>query len=150
MDAAFSRFIRVTKGKCIVMCLATLLPAIIVTVFEPLVSSHFEVTTTMVMMRYIIFVLFEIYLIYKIVGYFRVLSNKKYAEERFVRSTDERLIFIRQKSYSFTYKFVLYSLCVGLVVTGFINAIAFYTLLIATAYLVIVSLSVRIYYYKKY
>ena len=95
----------------------------------------------------IVLILFEAWVVYKIIVYIRVLSSKEFAEKRYITLYDERNSFIRQKTNSFTLKCVLYGVSLGAVVFGTINQYVFITLL-ATAIVLLVVYSFTLIYYK--
>lgn len=145
------KFRKNTRIKCIVLALGILLPVLVVAVFEPLLNGKFaEVTTEMVALRYIIFILFIVALALKVFFYVRILRNDEYAEKMMIYYKDERQIFIKQKVYIFEYKLLLFAGAVMMVVTSFISAAAFYTLVGVELFVLISSICVKAYYNKKY
>ncbi len=145
------RLIKTTKYKLIIMLLASVLPIIFIAFFEPLIEDRLnKITWDMVLIRWIIFVFFEGAIIWKNILYFRILSNTEYAEQVLVKRKDERLIFVKQKTFTLEYKIILFVVSCALVVTGFINPYIFYTLLAVNLFILISAAIVKLYYNKKY
>mgnify|MGYP004467542089 CR=1 FL=1 len=144
------RFLKVTKAKLIVMCLATLLPIIVITALPPILSEHFKVYADLMALRYVLFVLVEGVIIKKITNYILILKKEEYANKAYVKLHDERLVFVKMKSCALTIKIILYVLSIITVAFGFIDRNIFYTLLIVIFIIVITLVSTLLYYHRKY
>lgn len=139
------------KIRLIVMSLATVLPIILLILFElPFFRSQFVVYNDLVVLRYAIFVLLEGYIGFKIYRYVRFLCDSEYSDLFFLRKTDERLNFIKLKTNAMVIKIFIYLCGIALITAGFFNSIVFYTLLSILAAVLVIFISVLIYYSHKY
>ena len=77
----------------------------------------------------VVLLLFEAWVVTKVVTYVRIISSKDFAEAKYISLYDERNAFIKQKTNSFTVKFILYASLLGMVVAGTINKYVFITLI---------------------
>ena len=68
----------------------------------------------------------------------------------YISETDERKLFILQKSGSSGMNIVMYGLAVATAVAGNFNNVIFFTLLGATLFVSLVRLVFKLYYHKKY
>lgn len=137
--------------RLIVMALSTLLPIVLLILFEQdFFKEQFKVYKDLVVLRYAIFVLLEGYIGFKLYGYIRFLCDSEYADLLMLRKNDERLNFIRLKTNALVIKILIYVCGIALITAGFINAIVFYTILIFLVVMLIIYTSVFIFYSKKY
>lgn len=140
-----------TKIKLVFMSIAIFIPIIIVTILTSINQKYGDVDKIVVeVLRYAITILGVLFILYKIVYYIRILKDDAYAETILIKKNDERLIFLRQKYSTFSLKLLLFINLIGVIVSGFISAIVFYTLLVSMGVVLVVCLSTFIYYYKKY
>ena len=140
-----------TKIKLVFMSIAIFIPIIIVTILTSINKKYGDVDKIVVeVLRYAITILGVLFILYKIVYYIRILKDDAYAETIIIKKNDERLIFLRQKYSTFSLKLLLFINLIGVIVSGFISAIVFYTLLVSMGVVIVVCLSTFIYYYKKY
>lgn len=140
-----------TKIKLVFMSIAIFIPIIIVTILTSINKKYGDVDKIVVeVLRYAITILGVLFILYKIVYYIRILKDDAYAETILIKKNDERLIFLRQKYSTFSLKLLLFINLIGVIVSGFISAIVFYTLLVSMGVVLVVCLSTFIYYYKKY
>lgn len=140
-----------TKIKLIVMSLSTVLPILLLIFFElPFLRDNFVVYKDLVVLRYAIFVLLEGYICFKIYKYIRVLCDIEYAELSVLRKNDERLNYIKLRTNAMVIKIFIYVCSIALIVAGFFNAFVFYTLLCILMSVLIIFVSVYIYFNKKY
>ncbi len=118
------------KIRLIVMSLSTVLPIILMILFElPVFKQQFVIYNDLVVLRYAIFVLLEGYIGFKIYRYVRFFCDAEYADLVALRKNDERLNFIRLKTNALAIKIFIYVCGIALITAGFFNAIVFYTLL---------------------
>lgn len=137
--------------RLIVMALSTLLPIVLLILFEQdFFKEQFKVYKDLVVLRYAIFVLLEGYIGFKLYGYIRFLCDSEYADLLMLRKNDERLNFIRLKTNALVIKILIYVCGIALITAGFINAIVFYTILAFLVVMLIIYTSVFIFYSKKY
>lgn len=141
---------KTTKIKLIFMVLSLILPVIIYLILDPLMDKYWSVGLDVEVIRIIVLIVAEAFIINKLVYYIRILKSDKYAEFIVTKKNDERLIFIRQKYSTYSLKQFAFILCIAIIVAGFINEIVFYTLIGTLAVLILVVLIVAIYYKKKY
>lgn len=139
-----------TKIKLIFMTISLILPIVIYIILDPLMEKYWSVGLDVEIIRIIVLVVAELFIIYKLVFYIRILKSDKYAQFIMTKKNDERLIFIRQKYSTYSLKQFAFLLCIGIIVMGFINEVAFYTLVGTLVVLILVVLVVAIYYKKKY
>lgn len=78
------------------------------------------------------------------------ISNPERLKKLYISETDERTLFIRQKSGSTGMNVIIYGLIVGAIVTGCINYTVFLTLLGACLFVVTVRVFLKIYYRNKF
>lgn len=127
MDFNYKRTRKHTIGKLVVMTLATVLPLVIVAILG-LVYDFFkgEQALDLKIFRYVVLIVFESVIIYKIAIYARIISSQSWAEKYYIKKHDERCIYIKQRTSTFTLKLVLYLCALGMIVTGFVNKTLFY------------------------
>ncbi len=139
------------KIRLIVMSLSTVLPIILMILFElPVFKQQFVIYNDLVVLRYAIFVLLEGYIGFKIYRYVRFFCDAEYADLVALRKNDERLNFIRLKTNALAIKIFIYVCGIALITAGFFNAIVFYTLLSILGAVLVIYLFVYLYYSKKY
>ena len=145
--------IKMTKIKLIIMSLSTILPILLLLIFQFWINNLFQEGTVvydLIVFRYGIFVLLEGYIGLKIAKYVKILTSVDYASSEVIRKNDERNKFIKLKTESFTIKILIYMMGIALIVTAFINRYIFYTLLGVLLVNLVVYFIVKIYYSKKY
>lgn len=145
-----SHLIRVTKIKLIIMSLSTLLPIILLILFELPFFTNFEVYRDLVVLRYAFFVLLEAYIGFKIYKYIRILCDIEYCELTILRKNDERLNYIKLRTNAMVIKIFIYVCGIALIVAGFFNSFVFYTLLCVLTTVLLIFVSIFIYFRKKY
>lgn len=139
------------RTRLIVMSLATLLPILLLILFNlPFFKNRFVVYSDLFVLRYAIFVLLEGYIGVKIYRYIRFFCDTEYADLFILRKTDERLNFIRLKTNAMVIKIFIYLCGIALIIAGFFNSVVFYTLLSVLGLMLVIYLFVFIYYLKKY
>lgn len=150
MDFNYKRTRKHTIGKLVVMSLATLLPLVLVAILG-IVYDFFkgEQALDLKIFRYVVLVVFETVIIYKIAIYIRIIASKAWAEKYFIKKHDERCIYIKQRTSTFTLKMVLYLCALGMVVTGFINKTLFYCFGGVIAVTLLTLLLTYLYFSKK-
>lgn len=137
--------------RLVVMSLSTILPIILLILFEqPFFKERFVVYNDLVVIRYAIFVLLEGYIGFKIYRYVRFLCDSEYADLFALRKNDERLNFIRLKTNALAIKIFIYVCGIAIITTGFFNSYIFYTLLGVLLCVLVIYVSVFIFYSKKY
>jgi hypothetical protein len=141
---------KTSKIKLIIMCLATILPIVLIVVFELIPNHENSAVADLIIIRYGILVLLEGYIGLKIYSYIKILTSIDFAQTEVIKRNDERNKYIKLKTESMTIKICLYLLGIALLVTAFINRFIFYTLIGVLLVGVIVFTIVKIYYSKKY
>lgn len=138
------------KIRLLIMIFSLLLPAFVVLVFE-LVSKDLlpGVSQFLYGFRYVMFGAFELGLIFKISVYIKMLKDEKFYYKMEIKKTDERNKTISHLAKSYTLQFVLYFQALVIVVMGFVNETAFYTLLASELFLIAANLAIHFYYSKK-
>lgn len=140
-----------TIGKLIVMSLATLLPIIAYFVLGA-IYRFFNSPEKMdlVVLRLLVLIIFELAIAFKIVLYIRIIASEEFANKYFIKKNDERNIYIRQRTTSFTMKLSLYLMGVGMVVAGFYSKPIFYALGAIIICEIIIYIFTHLYFSKKY
>lgn len=140
-----------TIGKLIVMSLATLLPIIAYFVLGA-IYRFFNSPEKMdlVVLRLLVLIIFELAIAFKIVLYIRIIASEEFANKYFIKKNDERNIYIRQRTTSFTMKLSLYLMGVGMVVAGFYSKAIFYVLGAIIICEIIIYIFTHLYFSKKY
>ncbi len=136
--------------KLIIMCLATILPIVLLVIFELIPNREESALADLIIIRYGILVLLEGYIGLKIYKYIKILNSIDYAQNEVIKRNDERNKFIKLKTESMTIKICIYALGIALIVTAFINRFIFYTILGVVLFAVICFIVVNLYYTKKY
>lgn len=148
MNSNIERFKRITKIKLVLMCLATLLPILIVASLEAFLQKQFGYTY--IILRYLVFALCEISIVLKIISYILILKNKDFCLKVHTKITDERNTFIRSKTSMFTIKSILFLNSLLLIIFGFIDPKIFIVLAAETIGVLIIFFASLYYYRKKY
>ena len=99
---------------------------------------------------YIIAVLLLGWIIWKIVGYIRILNSNEYAEKVLIIKNDERNKYIRLKSNDLILKIFIYALGVITIFSAFVDYQYFIACVGIFVVLVIINVIVTIYYNKKF
>ena len=141
---------KTSKIKLIIMSLATILPIVLIVVFELIPNHENSAVADLIIIRYGILVLLEGYIGLKIINYIKILTSIDFAQAEVVKRNDERNKYIKLKTESMTIKICIYLLGIALLVTAFINRFIFYTLIGVLLVGVIVFSIVKLYYSKKY
>lgn len=143
--------IKKVKLKLVLTILSVFLPVVFLIVFDlPFIKENFVVYKDLVVLRYVIFSLLELYVGYRIYKYARFIFDENYNEQVSLRKNDERLNFIKLKTIAFVFKAFIYIGGVALVAAGFFNAFVFYTLLIVMGVILLLYLLAYVYFSKKY
>ena len=82
--------------------------------------------------------------------YLAAIKNAEKLKKLYISETDERKLFILQKSGSSGMNFIMYCLAVGTAVAGNFNATVFFTLLGTCLFVVLVRAFLKIYYHFKF
>ncbi len=141
---------KTSKIKLIIMCLATILPILLLVIFELIPKDDKSALADLIIIRYGILVLLEGYIGIKIANYIKILSSVDYAQAEVVKRNDERNKFIKLKTESMTIKVCIYGLGIALIVTAFINRYIFYTILAVVLFAIISFVISKLVYTKKY
>ena len=89
-------------------------------------------------------------MVYAMIKYFSAIRNPDKLKKIYISETDERRLFIKQKTGGIGMNIVTYGLVVGTVAAGNINDSAFLTLLCASLFVVLVRGVLKLYYRNKY
>ena len=152
MNTNLDKIRSITKKKILIMSLSTTLP---IFVFVGFYFLHIElkeksIFSVVIWLPYVLFGLFEAYLIYKIIKYIRIMKDDDFASQIVLKKTDERNKFIRLKAASLSYKIFLYCMGIFLIISSLIDyriCIAIGVVFIA---FILIHLIVNIYYEKKF
>lgn len=141
-------FRKSTLTKVIVMSLSTLLPIVMIALFENLL--HQEMYKALIVIRYIIFGFFELLVVFKIIKYILILTREDFCSKQYILNQDERLVFVKQRSLSIAFKTVIFTSGVLLIASCYFSEEAFYMILIIFVIAILTYLFSRLYYKKKY
>lgn len=140
-----------TKIKLVISVLAILLPIIAFVILGSIYDFvHGEQALDLKILRTIVLIVFEAVVLDKIVLYSRILASKDFANNYFIKKHDERNVYIKQRTTSFSLKLALYLMGIGMLISGFIDQRIFYTLLIVILSTLIIYLLTYLYFKKKY
>lgn len=148
MEFNYEAYKKHTIVKLIFMSIGLAIPVILICFVLP----HFEadIKNDLKVIRWIVLAFFEAAIVYKLYKYIRIIINADYAKDYYIKLNDERQVFIRQKSSTFTLKLLLYCLALGAIVAGFYNSYVFYTLLLVIGFIVVSNIIITIFYNKKF
>lgn len=149
---SLERLRKSAKIKLIIASLAVALPIILLVLLEVFRHdvSNFAVLTDLLIIRYVVFIAVELFLVYKIYTYVSIIKNDTYANKFLIKKNDERNVYIKMKTDSKTVEIILYALGIGLICTAFTERSIFYILLVVFACLIVTWLIIRLWYTKKY
>jgi len=85
-----------------------------------------------------------------IVKYFMAMQSPDKLKSLYISETDERKLFIQQKTGGIGMNIIGYGLIAGTVISGNLNDIVFFTLLGTTFFVAVVRSFFEVYYRKKY
>lgn len=89
-------------------------------------------------------------LVYFFLKNMMAIRDPERMKKLYIYETDERRLFIRQKSDSAGMNIAMFGLAVGTVVAGNINDIAFIALLCASLFVSVVRVALKLYYRNKF
>ena len=141
-----------TKIKMIIMILSTSLPLVITLVMS---ICNFEISdnslfAALPFLPSLMCVVFEGYIILKIIQYIRILKNDDYAQSLIIRRNDERIKYITLKSNAFVDKLFAFILGLAVLFTAFVDASVFLPCFSIFIVFVIIHFIAYIYYSRKY
>lgn len=140
-----------TIGKLCVMSASTLLPIaayfILSIIYEFFGSKN---KMDLEILRLMVVVIFELIIAFKIVHYIRIIISEDYATDYFIKKYDERNLYIKQRTTSFTLKMTLYIIAVALIVSGFFSKLLFYSLVGLIVVIGIVYFATLAFFSKRY
>lgn len=140
-----------TIGKLCVMSASTLLPIaayfILSIIYEFFGSKN---KMDLEILRLMVVVIFELIIAFKIVHYIRIIISEDYATDYFIKKYDERNLYIKQRTTSFTLKMTLYIIAVALTVSGFFSKLLFYSLVGLIVVIGIVYFATLAFFSKRY
>ncbi|MGM9969276.1 MAG: hypothetical protein ACI35S_02655 [Anaeroplasma sp.] len=143
---------QITKKKLIVMILSTALPLLIVLVMQigNFKISEGSIFSDLPYLPWIICVIFELYLLFKIIKYARILKNDEFANQIIIKRHDERRKYIVLKSNALVAKIFIYVMGVVIIFTAFVDMNIFWPCLSIFIAFMIIQIIVTAYYNKKY
>lgn len=146
------RLKKMSKIKLVFTSIGLIVPLILLVILELFSRDieSFEVLADLVVFRYAIFLMVEVFLIYKIYNYISVLHSDDFANKLLIKKNDERNNYIRMKTNSKVIEIVLYLLCIALISTAFYKREVFYTLLSVFIGIILTFVITHIWYTKKY
>ena len=103
-----------------------------------------------VWLQFILFVIIIGVLIYFITKNVRALRDPDRLNKLHIAETDERNIFIQQKTGSIGINIVIFGLAIGTIVTGSYNPQAFFAFLISLLFVIAVRVFLTVYYRNMY
>ena len=97
-----------------------------------------------------IFASFVCLLVLLIIRTSAAIMKPERLKKMYIAETDERILFIRQKSGSVGMSIILYGLVLGTIVAGNLDYTVFFTLLGACMFVGLIQGFLKFYYWKKY
>lgn len=91
----------------------------------------------------------EAIVIYYMMQSIAALKSEEKLKKLYIEENDERNKLIKEKVGGSVINFVLLSLSLAMLISGFFNKIVFFTLLATVLYITVVMLVLKIYYNKK-
>ncbi|MBO7474342.1 MAG: hypothetical protein J6U00_10170 [Ruminococcus sp.] len=79
----------------------------------------------------------------------KALRDEKSLKELYIRNTDERVISIQLRAANSTSLLTIFLLCIGMMVSSYINDTVAYTLAVALGIYILIYLSSLVYFNKK-
>ena len=143
------------RNRLIISSISALLPILLIVLLElpatyAWIHEHFEIETEPVVLRYLILVLLELFILWKIGVYTRFFKSDTFKHNYFIGKTDERNELINMKTNKYTIRFIIYILCGAAIICSFFNLYLFFVvggiLLIA----LISYIGTYIYFSRKY
>ena len=141
-------FVKHSKYKLIVMYLASILPILLLTSLSAFIEEHSQVS--ILVMRYLAFILVETGIILKIIRYHLIIGKKDYAENLLIKLNDERNIYIKMRTYNLSFKIIIFVNSIVWISMSFINEIAYYVLFAELILMVLTYIGTRLFFTKKY
>ena len=150
-----SKMNKQVRNRLIISSICALFPIVLIVLFElPFTSEwihqHFEIEKEPVVLRYMILICLELFIMWKVFVYSRYLMSDTFKEHYFIGKTDERNDLIHMKTNKYTIRTIIYVLCGAAIISSFFNMYLFYVvggiLLIA----LISYICIYIYFSRKY
>jgi len=119
-------------------------------VYAPMITPNKDWQDFLSGVRIGMFIGFEAVLIYRLTRYRRALKKPDLLEKLYIQETDERTVFILQKSFGATFgiSIILFAFC-G-IVASFWSMEVFLTLIVCAAALGLINKCCRVYYRKRF
>ncbi len=140
-------FLKATKIKLVLACLATLLPVIIVSSLEAILKEQFNYE--LLVLRYLVFGILEAAIIFKIAIYSLIIGSEKWRIKLYTKYNDERNAFIKTKSYNLVIKTILFLNALFMIVAGYYKQPHFFFLLSIECILILLIYGICYLYYRK-
>lgn len=141
-------FVKHSKYKLIVMYLASILPILLLSSLSAFIEEHSQVS--ILVMRYLAFILVETCIILKIIRYHLIIGKKDYAENLLIKLNDERNIYIKMRTYNLSFKIILFVNSIVWISMSFVNEIAYYVLFAELILMILTYIGTRLFFTKKY
>ncbi len=140
-----------TIGKLVVMSLAIVLPIIAYFVLGYIYKSvGGDDPLDLEILRVLVLVACELVIAAKIFFYVRIIASEDYATNYFIKKNDERNVYIKQRTTTFTMKFLLYVTALEMIIAGFFSKLLFYSLGSVIIVMGLTYFFTYIYFNKKY
>ena len=152
MNANLEKLRNITKKKILIMSLSTTLPIIIFVGMRFLHKGFKEESlfNYVLWLPYVLVVVFELYLLYKIIKYIKIMKDDEFANQMILNKTDERNKFIRLKAASLSYKIFIYCMGIFLIISSLINYRFCIAIGIVFISFLLIHFIVNIYYARKF
>lgn len=143
---------KTAKKRIILLSLAMLLPILIVVLYSNIEILRYDATifNDYLWLLIIAVVLFESYIVVRIIHNILIITNSKYLEKRMIIKNDERNKYIWLKTNAMSFKLFVYILGVFTILSAFIMKEYFYLSAFILIGFIILQLIVYLIYRRKY
>lgn len=143
---------KTAKKRIILLSLAMLLPILIVVLYSNIEILRYDATifNDYLWLLIIAVVLFESYIVVRIIHNILIITNGKYLEKRMIIKNDERNKYIWLKTNAMSFKLFVYILGVFTILSAFIMKEYFYLSAFILIGFIILQLIVYLIYRRKY
>ena len=143
---------KTAKKRIILLSLAMLLPILIVVLYSNIEILRYDATifNDYLWLLIIAVVLFESYIVVRIIHNILIITNGKYLEKRMIIKNDERNKYIWLKTNAMSFKLFVYILGVCTILSVFIMKEYFYLSAFILIGFIILQLIVYLIYRRKY
>ena len=151
----FNKLSKAIKIRLIISLICALFPILLIILLElpytsQLIHEYFDIEKEPVILRYVILLGLELFILWKILVYTRFFGSEKFQEKYFIEKNDERNDLILMKTYKYTIRTVIYALCGVALVASFFNIYLFYIIGGILLFTLITFIGTKLFFSKKY